>query len=188
MSKIGIPSWCCWWPVTHGSSHNLAPFEAHNIKKSQQDIADTTSKPDTSSAVGSNSQGHVCWRVGRLGWFPWCHFAFPAGGRDFLGTWAAMGALCEARLVSRLLGLQSQEDWYTFVEADAVRALAELLGIYLPPRCASGFNCFKDTAMQDNFKTSYEAFVVCGFQHCHPSTMLLNGKTMRRQLDGRMDG
>ena len=31
---------------------------------------------------------------------------------------------CQARLVSRMLGLQSQEDWYSFVEADAVRALA----------------------------------------------------------------
>ena len=38
----------------------------------------------------------------------------------FFHSWLATR---EARLVSRLLGLKSQEDWYNFVEADAVRAL-----------------------------------------------------------------
>lgn len=36
----------------------------------------------------------------------------------------------EARLVSRLLGLKSQEDWYNFVEADAVRSLTERVGCF----------------------------------------------------------
>lgn len=40
------------------------------------------------------------------------------GWDDFLGI---ILDFKEARLVSRMLGLQSQEDWYSFVEADAVR-------------------------------------------------------------------
>jgi len=40
------------------------------------------------------------------------------GWDDFLGV---ILPFKQARLVSRLLGLKSQEDWYNFVEADAVR-------------------------------------------------------------------
>ena len=82
--------------------------------------------------------GNVCERMAGLGRFPGLHSAIREGLALNGATERSMAqrlnlsqdqiSSCEARLVSRLLGLKSQEAWYSFVEADPVRSLAASIG------------------------------------------------------------